>query len=164
MVKHILEKHTNPAPAVKCDQCEHTAADIGALNVHKVTMHGQHEELESKELVKMFFHLIHDALVATNETLEKISSDTEDKFNKIVEAQDNLKLNMMLMKNEVTTIKDEAKEVKNLLIILKYQYLAWSIIGLGYYGELSVSRKRLGFLSLIWGQSLHAFLSPLFSA
>jgi hypothetical protein len=61
----------------------------------------------------MFFHLIHDALVETNEMIQKISSDTQEKFNEIVEAQDNLKQNMMMIKTEVTTIKEEAKEAKN---------------------------------------------------
>ena len=69
LVKHIIEKHTNPAPAFKCDQCDHAAQDIGALNNHKITMHGQPlGQSMSMEMFKTFFDLIHDALVETNET------------------------------------------------------------------------------------------------
>ena len=112
LVKHILEKHTNPAITVKCDQCDYKAKDIGALSVHKVTIHGPQEELEPKEATKMFFHLIHDALIETNELIQKISNDTQDKFNRIIETQEFLKDNMKNIQTEVTAIKVEANKVK----------------------------------------------------
>ena len=79
-------------------------------------MHGQPlGQSMSMEMFKTFFDLIHDALVETNETIKMLASDTDKKFNRIVETQDNLAHNMMMMKTEVTSIKEESKEAKNTL-------------------------------------------------
>ena len=74
LVKHMLEKHTNPILAAECDQCGFITEDIGALKVHKIT---------TQEIMKRFFNAMPDGMVETNETIKQVLLETNERLDKI---------------------------------------------------------------------------------
>ena len=93
--------HINPALKVKCNKCEYEAEDNDVLNVHKMTMHEETEDLQVKEMMKGYFHAIYDALVETNERIQLVSEETNSGFAKLFDIQSKMQGDMGNVKAEV---------------------------------------------------------------
>ena len=111
-MKHLLEVHINPSLKIKCDQCDYMAEDIHVLNVHKLSAHDENEEMQEKQMMKFYFHSIYEAIVETNEMIQKVSDETKEGFSRIVEKQRNIEENITNMKADVSIIKKEYKGIK----------------------------------------------------
>ena len=112
LVKHLLEVHINPSLKIKCDQCDYMAEDIHVLNVHKLSAHDENEEMQAKQMMKFYFHSIYEAIVETNEMIQKVSEETKEGFSRIVEKQRNMEDNITILKADVSIIKEEFKGIK----------------------------------------------------